>query len=183
MYLSDLLGKSFKEDMTIEDVSKALEALDLGEVGKLKKSLSDANTEAANLKRQLREKQSADERAANDQKEAFEKLTQENAELKRNIALTEKTAKFLAMGYDESLAKQTATAMVDGDMDTVIANQSVFLEAQKKTLEAGAMRNTPRPQGGEPAGGTDYMKMYEEATAEGNYGEAAYYFRLAQEQK
>lgn len=69
-------------------------------------------------------KQSEDEAAAAEQKATMDKLTQENADLKRSMALSEKKAKLLAMGYDEKLADDTATAMVDGDMDKVMANQT-----------------------------------------------------------
>ena len=84
------------------------------------------------------------------------------------------------MGYDEKLANETATAMVDGDMDTVMANQSKYLEAQKKTIQADHMRSTPRPKDGtNQTGGMDYAKMISEAQASGNISAVAYYTRLA----
>ena len=72
----------------------------------------------------MRTKQTDDEAAAAAQKEEHDRLVQENADLKRSMALSERKAKLLAMGYDESLADETAAAMVDGDMDKVMANQS-----------------------------------------------------------
>lgn len=83
------------------------------------------------------------------------------------------------MGYDESLATETATAMVDGDMDKVMANQSKYLEVQKKAIQADHMRKTPRPAAGsENTGGMDYAKKIAEAQASGNLTAAAYYTRL-----
>ena len=79
------------------------------------------------------------------QKATMDKLTQENADLKRSMALSEKKAKLLAMGYDEKLADDTATAMVDGDMDKVMANQTKYLEAREKDILAKKMKGTPRP--------------------------------------
>lgn len=186
-YLSDLLGKAYKEGMTEDEISAALETVGQGneaEVNRLKTALSKANSEAADYKKQLRGKQSEDEANAAAQKEEHDRLAQENADLKRSIALSERKAKLLAMGYDESLAVETATAMVDGDMDKVMANQSKYLEVQKKAIQADHMRKTPRPAAGsENTGGMDYAKKIAEAQAGGNLTAVAYYTRLkAQEE-
>ena len=180
-YLSDLLGTAYKEGMTEEEISTALEAVGNGntaEVNRLKAALSKANSEAAEFKKQLRSKQSDDEAAAAAQKEEHEKLVKENGELKRSIALSDSKGKLLAMGYDEKLADETAAAMVDGDMDKVMANQSKYLEAQKKIFQADQMRKTPRPAAGSETGGVDYAKKISEAQANGDYTAAAYYTRL-----
>ena len=63
-YLSDLLGSAYKEGMTEEEISTALETVGNGntaEVNRLKAALSKANSEAAEFKKQLRSKQSDDE--------------------------------------------------------------------------------------------------------------------------
>ena len=180
-YLSDLLGSAYKEGMTEEEISTALETVGNGntaEVNRLKAALSKANSEAAEFKKQLRSKQSDDEAAAAAQKEEHEKLVKENGELKRSIALSESKGKLLDMGYDEKLADETAAAMVDGDMDKVMANQSKYLEAQKKVIQADQMRKTPRPAAGSETGGVDYAKKISEAQANGDYTAAAYYTRL-----
>lgn len=181
-YLSDLLGSAYKEGMTEDEISTALQTVGQGneaEINRLKAALSKANSEAADYKKQLRTKQTDDEAAEAERKANMEKLTQENADLKRSIALSEKKAKLLGMGYDEQLADSTATAMVDGDMDTVMANQSKYLEAQKKDILADKMKKTPRPAGGsENTGGADYQKKIAEAQACGDYTAAAYYTRL-----
>lgn len=180
-YLSDLLGKAYKEGMTEDEISAALETVGAGndaEVNRLKAALSKANSEAADYKKQLRTKQTDDEAAAAAQKEEHDKLAQENADLKRSIALSERKAKLLAMGYDENLATETATAMVDGDMDKVMANQNKYLEVQKKAIQADMMKKTPRPAAGAETGGVDYAKKIAEAQASGDYSAAAYYTRL-----
>ena len=186
-YLSDLLGKAYKEGMTEDEISAALETVGQGneaEVNRLKTALSKANSEAADYKKQLRGKQSEDEANAAAQKEEHDRLAQEYADLKRSIALSERKEKLLAMGYDESLATETATAMVDGDMDKVMANQSKYLEVQKKAIQADHMRKTPRPAAGsENTGGTDYAKKIAEAQASGNMTAAAYYTRLKSQEE
>lgn len=168
-YLSNLLGESYKEGMTEEEISAALESAKVGtkevvdntaDLDKLKSQLSKANAEAADYKKQLRSRQSADEAAAADQKALMDKLTQENTDLKRSIALADKQTKLLSMGYDEKLAAETAAAMVDGDMDTVMKNQTTFIESQKKLIKADAMKNTPRPAAGsDNAGSADGMTL------------------------
>lgn len=183
-YLSDLLGEAYKEGMTEEEISTALQTAGAGqsntaELDKLKAQLSKANSEAADYKKQLRGKQTADEAAAAEQKAAMDKLTQENADLKRSFALSDKKAKLIAMGYDEKLADSTAVAMVDGDMDTVMANQVKFNESREKAIQAELMKKTPRPAAGsEGTGGMDYAKKIEEAQASGNLTAVAYYTRL-----
>lgn len=183
-YLSDLLGEAYKEGMTEEEISTALQTAGAGqsntaELDKLKAQLSKANSEAADYKKQLRGKQTADEAAAAEQKAAMDKLTQENADLKRSFALSDKKAKLINMGYDEKLADSTAVAMVDGDMDTVMANQAKFNESREKAIQAELMKKTPRPAAGsEGTGGMDYAKKIEEAQASGNLTAVAYYTRL-----
>lgn len=58
-YLSDLLGNAYKEGMTEEEISTALQSAGAGakdneaEVNRLKAQLSKANSEAADYKKQL----------------------------------------------------------------------------------------------------------------------------------
>lgn len=182
-YLAELLGAAYKEGMTEEEISTALEGMKLpvggdAEVTRLKAALSKANSEAADYKKQLRSKQTEAEATAAQQKEDYEKAMKENAELKRSILLSERKAKLMAMGYDLELADKTAVAMVDGDMDTVLASQQAYIETQKQSMKADQMRGTARPAAGAETGGMDYRKMIAEAQADGNYSAAAYYTRL-----
>lgn len=181
-YLSDLLGSAYKEGMTEEEISKALENKNDSndaEIMKLKNALNKANSDAADWKRKLREKQTDEEAAKLAKDEEYNKILQENTELKRSINVSEKKAKLLAMGYDEKLAGETAVAMVDGDMDKVMNNQSIYLEAQKKEITANHMKNTPRPnQNDNGNGDLNYDKLISEAREENNLVGVAYYTRL-----
>lgn len=184
MDLKELLGEAYKEGMTLEEVEAALKKItppdNAAEVTRLKNALSKANSQAADLKQQLRSKQTEDEANAAAKQEEYDKLVQENADLKRSQALAEKKAQLLGMGYESALAESTAAAMVDGDMDTVMKNQSQYLEAQKKDILANKMKQTPRPTSGAAGSGeVDYQKKVEEAMASGEYAAAAYYTRLA----
>ena len=183
MNIKDLLKDAYKEGMTLEDIEKALEGIDLptdnsAEVDRLKAALSKSNSEAADYKKQLRTQQAEAKATGTQQKENYDKAMQEIADLKRSIALSEKKAKLLEMGYDADLADKTATAMVDGDMDAVLTNQQTYLEAQKKTMKAEQMRGTARPAAGADNGSMDYEKLIADAQANGDFSAAAYYTRL-----
>ena len=189
-YLSDLLGDSYKEGMTEEEISDALEKIEdsksdqlqnnESEISKLRDAVSKANSEAAKYRRQLTAKQSDAKAAEINQKEEYAKLVQENTELKKSISISERKAELIGIGYEEKLANETATAMVDGNLDVVIANQKKYLEEQKKVIKAEHMKNTPRPkEGSVQAGSTDYAKMIADAQASGNISAMAYYTRLA----
>ena len=86
-YLSNLLGTAYKEGMTEDELSAALEGQNLtagtgedAEVTRLKAALSKANSEAADYKKQLRSKQTEAEAAAAQQTEDYDKALRENAE-------------------------------------------------------------------------------------------------------
>ena len=188
-YLSDLLGTAYKEGMTEEEISTALETAGIGkqqespappadEIEKLRRRLSEVNSEAAGYKKQLRSLQGAEQAAAEEQKEAMETLQRENQELRRSMALADKKASLISQGYDEDLAVSTATAMVDGDMDTVLKNMQTRAEALKREVTAENLRNTPRPPAGASSSGNDYSAKIEQARNENNYAALAYYTRL-----
>ena len=119
---------------------------------------------------------------ATDQK--ISDLEAKNKELERSIAISDQTGKLIAMGYTQELASDTATAMVDGDMDKVLKNQSTFVESVKQDAIAGKMRETPKPGAGVGGGEgekPDYKKLAAEAQQNGELATAAYYIRLAEE--
>lgn len=183
-YLSDLLGEAYKEGMSEDDISKAIEGVVTGkdsEIEKLRKSVSKANTEAAEFKNKLRDKLSDDEKKKTEEAEKLDKIIKENEELKRSISISEKKSKLIGMGYDEKMADETATAMIDGNLDKVLENQSKYLETQKKVIETDLLKKTPRPNGGNGGdgdNGLDYGKMINEALDRGDMTAAAYYTRL-----
>ena len=181
-YLSDLLGDAYKEGMTEDDISAALEKANkkgTSDVDKLKASLTKANAEAAKYKQQLRERQTDEEAAKSAQEEQLKTLIEQNNELKRTLDLSEKKSKLMGAGYDEELAGMTAKAMIDGDIDTVIANQTKYLEAQKAAIKTDLMKQTPRPtEGSDGASPVDYNKLIENALASGDRVSAAAYTRM-----
>lgn len=183
-FLKTLLGDSYKEGMTLDEVSTALEGIHTkkeAENTRLKSQLQRANSEAAGYKKQLREKMTEAEQAETDRQSEFERMSNELAELKRDKAISDYTAQFTAIGYDTKSALENATAVVNGDFAKVIQSQTAWMEAQKKAIEKNLMANTPKGVVGSGGAEIDYSKKIEEAQANGNIAEAVYFTRLMQE--
>lgn len=153
MNIKDLLKDTYKEDMSAEDMIKALEEIELpadnsSEIERLKNALSKSNSEAADYKRQLKEKMSAEELKAKEDAEKWEKIEKERDELLREKAISTNKARLLALGYEESLADETAEAMANGELDKVFANQKKHIESVEKKIKSEILKGTPKPDGG-----------------------------------
>ena len=144
-------------EMTAEDKLKALEEFefeekttDSGETDKLKAALSKANSEAAEWKRQFREKQTEAERAEAERAEREKAVEEELRGLRRDKTVSGYVAQCLALGYNKDLANKAAEAMADGDAAQILACQQEFLEAKQKELEATALNKQPTLTSGAP---------------------------------
>ena len=150
--LKSLLGDKYTEGMTIEDIlSLEVEEpkADTSAYDNLKKRFDEVASEAANYKKQLRASMSeADAKAAADA-EKYANMEAELEQLKADKAIAENAKGLVAIGYDEKLATEVATALLKGDAETVIKAQAKFVDAQKKAVLADAVKETPVP----PAGG------------------------------
>lgn len=142
------------QNMTAEEKIAALEAFEYtipnpDYTGYVKKELLDkANSEAANFKKQLRDKMSEDEKKAAEEKEAREAMEKELADLRKEKAISQHTASFLGLGYSQELAVDTANALFDNDMAKVLANQKKFQEEREKEIKKELLKGTPQPAGG-----------------------------------
>ncbi len=140
-------------EMTAEQKLAALEAYDIPDPdysGYVKKEAFDkATSELAEWKRKHNALLSEEERKKQANEEELTSLRQQVADMQKKELIAGHKAKFLAMGYDETLADVTAKAMVDGDTDKVFANQKKFLETHDKSIKAELLGKTPKP----PAGG------------------------------
>ena len=153
MNIQDLLKDAYKEGMSVEDINKALESIELptdnsAEIDRLKTALSKSNSEAAEFKKQLREKMSAEELKAKEDAEKMEALIKERDALLREKTIASHKAQYLALGYDEKLAHDTAEALANGEIDKVFANQKKHNEAVERKIRADVLKETPRPEGG-----------------------------------
>ena len=153
MNIRELLKDAYKEGMSVEDIEKALEGIEMptdnsAEIDRLKNALNKSNSEAADYKKQLREKMSAEEIKAKEDAEKMEALIKERDALLREKTIAGHKANYLALGYDEKLANDTAEAMVNGELDKVFANQKKHIESVEKKIRADVLKDTPKPEGG-----------------------------------
>lgn len=145
-------------EMTAEEKLAALEAYefetpapkDSDEVTKLKTALSKANSDAAEWKRQFREKQTEAERADAERKEREAAVEEELRVLRRDKTVSGYVAQCLALGYTNDLAQKAAEAMADGDAAKIMECQQEFLEVKQKEIEENALNKQPTITSGTP---------------------------------
>lgn len=136
-------------EMSAEDKLKALEAFDIPDPdysGYVDKKLFDKTaSELAEKKKELRDKLSEDEAAKLKEKEERDELEEKYNKLLRESAVSKNKAKLVALGYEESLADETAEAMADGNLEKIFANQKKHLTSFEKRIRAEALKDTPKP--------------------------------------
>ena len=145
------------DGMTAEQKLAAVLGMDIPEpdmTGWVKKETFDAKaTEAANLSKQLRAKMTDDEAAKAAELAARKELEDKYNELLKKTTVSEYKAKYLAQGYDEKLADETAKALADGDMAKVFENGEKYKAELEKRVKAEVLKDTPKPKtdnGGKP---------------------------------
>ena len=160
--LKTLLGDKYKDGMTIEELME-LEVetpkADKTAYENLKKRFDEVASEAAAYKKQIRATMSDAEQKAAADAEELARVLEENKQLKSEKAIAENAKGLVAIGYDEDLATEVATALYNGDADTVIRAQAKFVDAQKKAVLAEAVKNNPVP----PAAGSSGTDITKEA--------------------
>ena len=156
MDIKALLGDAYKEGMTLTEIETALAAVELPtdntEIERLKAAVSKSNSEAAELKKQLRTKLTEDEVAKLKDAEDREKLQNDYNALLTKVTISENKAKLLAIGYDDTLADETAEAMVNGELEKVFTNQKKHMENLEKKIRADVLKETPKPAPGGAGG-------------------------------
>ena len=144
------------DSMSDEEKIKALQDFDFvtseeleDELKKAKKANDKLSSENAELKRQKKklESEKADDDDAH--KTEIEKLTERIDEMVKVNSINEYKASFIAQGYSEELAFDTAKASVDGDIKKIMANQKKFLEEHDKKVIQKAMTEVKPPKGSE----------------------------------
>ena len=144
--------EGYKPDMTAEEKLSLLEKFEPPTpdyTGFIKKDAFDKTaSELAEAKRQLKAKLSEDEQKELERAAAEEAIKAEIETLRREKTISESKSRFLGLGYDETLAAETAAALAEGDMDKVFANQAVHLETIKKSITASTLADDPKPPAG-----------------------------------
>lgn len=137
------------DGMTAEQKLAAVLGMDMPEpdmTGWVKKDVFDAKaSEAANLSKQLKAKMTDEEAAKAAEAASRQELEDKYNELLKRTTISDYKAKYLAMGYDEKLAADTAQAMADGNIEKVFANGEKFKAEMEKRIRADVLKETPRP--------------------------------------
>lgn len=142
------------ENLSAEEKLKALENFEFeepkdnsDELQKVKNSLNKASSEAAEYKRQLKEKMTEQERLEAERKEELEKKDKLLESLLREKEVASFTSNFLSVGCSEEMAKSSAEAIVNKDFETVFGNLKTFIEGIEKNAKAEMLKSTPKPTG------------------------------------
>ena len=158
--LKTLLGDKYTEGMSVED----LMALEIEEpkvdMSKFvsKETFDKAASEAAKYKKEARATMSEAEQKALEDAEKYAAIVAERDKLLADKTIAEHTSGLVALGYDEKTAKEVAAAFMNGDFATVLSAQAKFVDAQKKSVIANAVKATPKP----PVGNADGVVMTKE---------------------
>lgn len=140
------------ENMTPEQKVAALEAYEPDTSGTVSKAVFDkTSSELAAVKKQLREKQTDEEAKAAERAAKDAEIMAELEALRHEKLVGSYVTSYMAMGYEEKLAKATAEAMAKGDTDTVFKNQKLHLENREKALRTELLMQTPDPAAGNPS--------------------------------
>ena len=164
--LKSLLGDKYTEGMTIEDILNLdveEPKADTSAYDNLKKRFDEVASEAAGYKKQLRAQMSEADQKAAAEAEKYAEIVAELDQLKAEKAIAENAKGLVAIGYDDKLATEVATALYNGDAETVIKAQAKFVDAQKKAVLSDAVKQTPVPpvdnEGGKTLTKAEFSKM------------------------
>lgn len=120
---------------------------------RLKDAFNKASSEAAEYKRQLRAKETAEETAKREQAEAQQRLMDELNTLRKEKAINAYTANYMSIGYDVETAKALASTLPEGLPDEFFTSQKTFLDNTIQNVKAQVLNQQPQPTQGSPLTG------------------------------
>lgn len=137
---------------SVEDLTKEIEALKAA-MKKQKLALDTASSDAAEWKRQYRATLDETARKQAEQDELNAARDAKLAAYEHNDAVNTKVTKYLAMGYPEDLARQSAEAYVNGQDDVVLDLQKQFMTQFETQVKASLLSQQPKVTPGETPSG------------------------------
>lgn len=152
---------------TLDDLQKQIEALVAennslkADAEKVKKTISNANADAASWKDKYRATLDEAKRKEEERAEADEALRAELTALKTEKRISTYTAKLLEVGYDAQTAASMAMNLPEGISDDFFNQQKSFLETQKQIAKTNAINN----QSSMSVGETPYATKADEEDA------------------
>ena len=149
--------------VTIEDLQTRLAALE-AENTRYKNAISKANAESADWKRKFRERQSAEEQAADAKREAEEMQKQQMAQLSKELGIFKAKARYMKQNMDEKTAEECAQLEVEGDMEGLMskisAHNTAYLEAQQKAWKEEYLKSRPDINGSQDENGENEVDPF-----------------------
>lgn len=140
-------------EMSPEQKVSALESLSLPEPdysGYVEKTVYDKTaSELSAKKKELAKHMSEDEAAKLKEQEERDKLQKDYDALLQEVTESKYEKRFLALGYSEALATESAKAMTSGDFDSVFEGVKKHLTVFEKQLRSELLKDTPKPVGGD----------------------------------
>lgn len=127
-----------------------VEQTEPADVTKLKTSLSKANSEAAEYKRLLREKQTEAERAEADRAEREKALQDELASYRDKERFSSYKSRLMAAGVDPENADLMAKSLPEGVADEYFLATKSFLDNQRQKLLTESINKQPGLSVGTP---------------------------------
>lgn len=141
---------------TIEDLQKQLKDLMAenaslkADAEKVKKTISNANADAASWKDKYRSTLDEATRKEAEREEAAQAMMEELNALKTEKRISTYTARLLEVGYDPKTAASMAVSLPEGISDDFFASQKAFLDTQKQVAKTEALNNQPPLSVGTP---------------------------------
>lgn len=144
--------KGYRDDMSAEERMALLDAEDAmpDAVPTVSKAMFDKTaSELADVKKQLRAKQTEDEAKAAEDAAKRAQIEEEITMLRREKTLSTHKSAFLSLGYDEKMAQTAAEALTDGKTDDVFAVMRQYHDGAEKALRTKILNETPVPPAGD----------------------------------
>ena len=153
--------EGYREDMTAEEKLQLLDQVEMPSKPTeepaptprqpmvSKAQFDKVTSELAAVKKALKGKMTEDEQRELDRQNEREEMETELKALRREKTLAGYKASYLSQGYDDAMAEEAATAMADGDMETVFAIMKKQNMIAEKALRAKILKETPVPPAGD----------------------------------
>ena len=129
---------------SLEAKIKALEA----ERDKLKNSVTNASADASEWKKKYQSTLSEQEKKEQEQAEATAAMQKRLEEVLTEKNIADFKSQFVSIGFDETLAQESAQALNSGDTVKVFDGIRKFIESHDKAMAEKAMLNNPTLPGG-----------------------------------
>ncbi len=157
--LKELLGKAYKEGMSLEEIDTALADMTFhtdSDFTNLKNNISKLTSECKEWKTKYQSTLDAGELAKQQAEEERTNMLNELNLLKREKNIADLKSQFLGIGYGEELASDTAIATLDGNTAKVLENQKKFADQLVANTKKDLIKDNPKPQGA-GSGNADVM--------------------------